>query len=88
MTESPAFDVAWQAYLQMFESKHRYFTFLQSLEEKYDSGGSPDSEETQKLTALLDVHDDSVTHFNQAMGSVVEPAERSRLLDKMRQHFQ
>ncbi len=81
-------DAAWAAYLQMSASKHRYFTFLQSLEEKYDHGGVPSDGEKQKLNALLEVHNDKVTHFNQAMGVIVEPTERSQLLDKMRRHLE
>ena len=75
--------IAYQAYLDMGQSKHGYFTFLQEIDIKYKNGGAPSSEETRQLEELLKAHDKNVAAFNTAMGAINDPEARIALIKLM-----
>lgn len=74
---------AWDAYLCMSETKRIYYSFMQSLEQKYQSGGEPSEEEKLQLQEMLQAHGETVATFNQSMQTVVDKDDRAMLLKKM-----
>ncbi len=79
----PEADAAWQAYLDMGESKEIYFGFLQSLDVKYDKNESPSIAENLKLEQLLAEHDSRVKAFNTAMSAIEDNSARQLLINKL-----
>ena len=74
---------AWVAFRAMGETKQAYFTFLQELDQKYDSNEAPSIAENLKLEQLLKQHDEKVGAFNEAMAKVTDTSARQALLAKM-----
>ena len=74
---------AWEAYLCMSATKNTYYGFLQSLEQKYDTGEETSAEENKKLEVMLQAHSETVSAFNAAMRTVEDPDDRMLLLKKM-----
>lgn len=79
----PQAEAAWQAWVEMGQSKRLYFNFLRELDEKYDRGDSPSIAENLKMEKLLAEHDRNVKRFNRAMGAVSDPDEREVLMKKL-----
>jgi len=79
----PVAQAAWESYLRMSATKNTYYEFMQSLEQKYDKGGTPTEEENQELAVMLQAHSETVSEFNEAMREVSDPDERMLLLKKM-----
>lgn len=79
----PVAQAAWDTYLRMSVTKNTYYEFMQSLEQKYDKGGTPSEKENQKLAVMLQAHSETVSEFNEAMREVSDPDERMLLLNKM-----
>ena len=74
---------AYQAFLDMSDSKSRHFACLQAIESRYQSGGAPSLAENLELEKLLSVHDKNVLAFRTAMAAVSEEADKQRLLELM-----
>ena len=81
---SPEIAAAWQAYQSMCASKDDYFTLLQTLDEKYKSGGEPGIAESLKLEQLLGEHDRKVKLFNQAMAAITGPEAKQQLMELLK----
>ncbi len=75
---------AWQAYQSMSASKDAYFSLLQSLDEKYKTGGEPGIAESLKLEKLLDEHDQKVKLFNQALSAITDPDAKQQLVELLK----
>lgn len=77
---------AWDAYLVMSETKHAYYSFLRSLNQKYQDQDQCDAslQERQTLEDLLESHSDAVLKFTQEMRLIDNLEARQLLLDKMR----
>lgn len=58
---------AWNAYRAMEESKQKYFSYLEALENEYEQGGYRTSAESARLEALLKEHDEQVAEFRRSM---------------------
>ena len=80
---SEAGKVAYQAFLDMTESKNKHFNHLANLEEKYKSGGVPSIQENLELEKLLSIHDSNVAAFKAALSAVTDEQEKMRLLQAM-----
>ena len=75
--------VAYQAFQDMSKSKQAYFSFLQEIDTKYQSGGAPSIAENLQLEKLLGEHDKNVTAFNTAMSVIDDPESRMTLIKLM-----
>lgn len=73
----------WLAYQAMGKSKDAYFSFLQELHQKYRDNGSSTFAENLRLEKLLQVHNEKVTAFSQAMSAVKDRDTRERLVRMM-----
>ncbi len=60
----------YEAYLAMTETKNAYFSFMVELDQKQKDGGEITMAENLKLEQLLQVHDEKVNAFNEAMQSM------------------
>ncbi len=80
---SEAAQVAYQAYLDMRDSKHAHYDYLQAIENKYQSGGVPGPDETRRLEKLLADHDRNVLAFTTAMAEVNDSDEMASLVRLM-----
>lgn len=75
--------VAYQAFLDMSDSKTAHFNCLQAIEARYKSGGAPGTEENLELERLLAIHDKNVLAFRTAMTAVTDSEERDTLVRLM-----
>ena len=75
--------LAYQAFIDMSNSKALHFTCLQAIESTYESGGVPSLTETLELEKLLANHDKNVLAFKTAMAAVTGNAEKRLLLELM-----
>ncbi len=80
---SEAAEAALAAFTAMSQSKQNYFSLLQQIDEKYRNWGSPTDEEKQRLDALLEIHNEKVGKFNEAMTAVTDPDDRIRLIERL-----
>ncbi len=80
---SEAGKIAYQAFLDMRDSKHAHYDYLQSIDNKYQSGGVPGPDETRKLEKLLANHDRNVLAFKTAMTGVTDGEEMETLIRLM-----
>ena len=78
---TPETVAAWQAYQSMCSSKDDYFALLQTLDEKYKSGGEPGIAENLRLEKLLSEHDRKVKQFNQAVAAITDPGAKQQLVE-------
>lgn len=69
---SDAAKIAYQAFLDMSESKAAYFSCLEAIDTKYESGGAPSVAENLELESLLAIHDKNVLAFTTAMSAVAD----------------
>lgn len=76
-------EAALRAFEAMRISKQNYFDLLQEIDEKYKNWGKPTDEEKQRLDALLEVHNEKVGHFNEAMAKVDDPDDRMALIQQL-----
>ncbi len=74
---SDAAKIAYQAFLDMSESKAAYFSCLETIDAKYESGGAPSVAENLELEGLLATHDKNVLAFTTAMTAVAEDEKQS-----------
>ena len=75
--------IAYQAFLDMKQSKAAHFNCLEAIDSKYEAGGAPSIAENLELEKLLATHDKNVLAFKTAMAAVTDDAERQALLDLM-----
>ena len=75
--------VAYQAFVDMSQSQAAHFNCLKAIKNKYQSGGSPSSAESQELEKLLAHHDKNVLAFKTAMAAVTDSGETETLIDLM-----
>lgn len=75
--------IAYQAFLDMSNSKAAHFNLLQAIQSKYESGGAPSITESLELEKLLGNHDRNVLAFKTAMATVTDHDEKKFLVDQM-----
>jgi len=75
--------LAYQAFLDMSNSKALHFACLQAIESTYNSGGVPGLAENLELEKLLANHDKNVLAFKTAMTAVTDNDEKLRLIELM-----
>ncbi len=80
---SEAGKIAYQAFLDMRDSKHAHYDYLQAIDNKYHSGGVPGPDETRRLDKLLANHDRNVLAFKTAMTGVTDGEEMETLIRLM-----
>ncbi|MDH3636043.1 MAG: hypothetical protein OES20_15180 [Gammaproteobacteria bacterium] len=80
---SEAAKIAYQAFLDMSDSKTAHYSCLQAIETKYKSGGVPSVEENLELEKLLACHDKNVMAFKTAMAAVTDSDEKNTLVRLM-----
>ncbi len=72
--------IAYQAFLDMSNSKAAHFNCLEAIESIYQSGGTPSIAENLELEKLLDNHDKNVLAFKAAMDAVTDSDEKKTLI--------
>ena len=72
--------IAYQAFLDMSNSKTAHFSCLEAIEIKYSSGGAPSIAENSELKRLLAIHDRNVMAFNAAIKAVKNNDEKKALM--------
>jgi hypothetical protein len=72
--------VAYQAFLDMNNSKTAHFSCLEAVENIYESGGAPSITEKLELEKLLANHDKNVLAFKTAMDAITDNEEKKSLL--------
>jgi len=75
--------IAYQAFLDMSNSKAAHFNCLKVIETIYESGGVPSIAEKLELENLLANHDKNVLAFKTAMVAVTDSDEKKSLLQLM-----
>jgi len=75
--------IAYQAFLDMSDSKSTHFICLEAIETIYESGGVPSLAENLELKKLLANHDKNVLAFKTAMAAVTDSDEKKTLLQLM-----
>ncbi len=75
--------VAYQAFLDMINSKTAHFNCLEAIETIYESGGVPSLAEKLELDKLLANHDKNVLAFKTAMTAVTDSDEKQTLVQLM-----
>jgi hypothetical protein len=73
--------IAYQAFLDMSNSKASYFNCLEAIETKYKYGGVPGSAENMELEGLLANHDKNVLAFKTAMVAITDSDEKQTLIE-------
>ena len=72
--------IAYQAFLDMSNSKAAHFNCLEAIETIYESGGVPSIAENLELKKLLAYHDKNVLAFTTAMAAVTDSDEKKSLI--------
>ena len=75
--------IAYQAFLDMSDSKAAHFNCLKAIESIYESGGAPSIAENLELEKLLADHDKNVLAFKTAMAAVTGSDEIKTLIQLM-----
>ena len=75
--------IAYQAFLDMGNSKAAHFNCLQAIETIYESGGVPSTEQNLELEKLLADHDKNVLAFTTALAAVTDSDEKKALVRLM-----
>jgi hypothetical protein len=75
--------IAYQAFLDMSNSKTAHFNCLEAIETIYESGGVPSIAENLELEKLLANHDKNVLAFTTAMAAVTDSDEKITLVQLM-----
>ena len=75
--------IAYQAFLDMSNSKTVHFDCLEAIQAKYESGGAPSIVENLELENLLANHDKNVLAFKTAMAAVTDRDEKKTLIQLM-----
>ncbi len=72
--------IAYQAFLDMGNSKAAHFNRLEAIETIYESGGVPSIAENLELKKLLANHDKNVLAFKTAMDAVTNSDEKKTVI--------
>ena len=72
--------IAYQAFLDMSNSKTAHFNCLEAIEAIYEIGGVPSIAENLELKKLLANHDKNVLAFKTAMDAVTGSDEKKALI--------
>jgi len=72
--------LAYQAFLDMSNSKTAHFACLQAHESIYEIGGMPSIAEKMEIKKLLSYHDKNVLAFKTAMAAVTDSEEKQTLI--------
>ncbi len=80
---SEAAQIAYQAFLDMSNSKTAHFNCLQAIESIYESGGVPGAAQNLELEKLLADHDKNVLAFTTALAAVTDSDDKNTLLRLM-----
>ena len=75
--------IAYQAFLDMSDSKTAHFSCLKAIQTAYESGGVPNIAENLELEKLLANHDKNVLAFKTAMAAVTDNDEKETLIQLM-----
>ena len=75
--------IAYQAFVDMTDSKTAHFNCLAALDQKYEAGGGPSLAENLELERLLTHHDRNVVAFKTAMAAVTDESEKQALIALM-----
>ena len=75
--------VAYQAFLDMSNSKTAHFTCLEAHQAIYESGEMPGLADKLELEKLLSNHDKNVLAFKTAMTAVTDDKEKLALIQLM-----
>ena len=75
--------IAYQAFLDMCNSKTAHFNRLEAIETLYESGGVPSIAEKLELEKLLANHDKNVLAYTTAMATVTDSDEKKTLIQLM-----
>jgi len=75
--------IAYQAFLDMSNSKTAHFNCLQAIETIYESGGAPSIANNLELEKLLADHDKNVLAFTTALAAVTDSDEKEVLVQLM-----
>ena len=75
--------VAYQAFVDMSDSKTAHFNCLETIDSLYESGGVPSIAENLELKKLLANHDKNVLAFKTAMTAVTDSDEKKSLIQLM-----
>ena len=75
--------IAYQAFLDMSNSKAAHLNCLKAIKNKYESGGVPGIAENLELEKLLASHDKNVMAFKTAMAAVTDVDEKNTLVQLM-----
>ena len=75
--------IAYQAFLDMGNSKTAHFNCLQAIETIYEAGGVPSTEQNLEMEKLLADHDKNVLAFTTALAAVTDSEEKNILLRLM-----
>ena len=73
--------MAYQAFLDMSDSKASHFDCLEAIDTKYKAGGVPSSAENKELERLLANHDKNVFAFKTAMVAITDSDEKQTLIE-------
>ena len=80
---SEAAQTAYQAFVDMNNSKAAHFQCLKAIDDQYKNGGVPSITENLELEKLLADHDKNVLAFKTAMAAVTDNNEREILIQLM-----
>lgn len=80
---SEAAKIAYQAFVDMNQSKNAHFSCLETIENKYQAGGVPGLAENLELERLLATHDKNVLSFKTAMSAITDEEEKLYLIKLM-----
>ena len=72
--------IAYQAFLDMSNSKAAHFSCLEAIESVYESGGVPGITENREGEKLLANHDKNGLAFKTAMDAVTDRDEKKTLI--------
>jgi len=75
--------IAYQAFLDMRNSKTVHFNSLEAIETLYESGGVLSIAEKLELEKLLANHDKNVLAYTTAMAAVTDSDEKKTLIQLM-----
>ena len=75
--------IAYQAFLDMSNSKTAHFDCLETIQTIYEFGGVPGIAENLELEKLLANHDRNVLAFKTAMAAVTDSDEKNTLVQLM-----
>ena len=75
--------IAYQAFLDMSNSKTAHFNCMEAIQTVYESGGVPNITENLELEKLLANHDKNVLAFKTALAAVTGNDEKKNLIQLM-----